>query len=236
MADLATVERRQAKVRTMAKAQPREFAPELDLLERLTTHLAKGQLARMLRTSLTEKEALLCDELNLLTAKPRLFVANVNEAHLPDGGPLADQVRYCAQAQGTECIVVCASCEADLAGWTEEEAAEYRASLGLASSGLEQLVQASYRLLDLITFFTATGTNVVRAWTLKRGQSAYEAAGKIHTDMQRGFVRAEVISFDDLMAAGDLGHARERGLIRLEGREYLVQDGDVLHFRFTPPR
>jgi ribosome-binding ATPase YchF (GTP1/OBG family) len=133
-------------------------------------------------------------------------------------------------------IAICAQLEADLADWHQEEAAEYRAELGLNASGLERLIRAGYELLDLITFFTATGTNVVRAWTLQRGQTAYDAAGKIHTDMQQGFVRAEVVSYSDLMAAGDFARAREQGLARLEGRDYVVQDGDVIHIRFSPPR
>ena len=108
--------------------------------------------------------------------------------------------------------------------------------MGLEAPGLERLIRAGYRLLDLITFFTATGTNVVRAWTLRRGQTAYEAAGQVHTDMQHGFIRAEVISYDDLMTAGDLQTARQRGMVRMEGREYVVQDGDIVHIRFSPPR
>ena len=126
--------------------------------------------------------------------------------------------------------------EADLADWSPAEAGEYRAELGIESSGLEQLIYAGYQLLDLLTFFTATGTQVVRAWTLERGQTAYDAAGKVHTDMQRGFIRAEVISYPDLMSAGDFATARQQGMVRLEGKEYLVQDGDILHIRFSPPR
>jgi ribosome-binding ATPase len=185
---------------------------------------------------LSEKEMDLLSPLNLLTGKPRLYVANVGEADLPDGGPLADVVRQRAAQEGTQAVVLCAPLEADLADWPAADAAEYRAELGLSSSGLEQLIAVSYQLLDLITFFTATGTNVVRAWTLKRGQTAFDAAGKIHTDMQRGFIRAEVVSYSDLMAAGDFTKARERGAIRLEGRDHVVQDGDVLHIRFSPQR
>jgi len=233
LADLTAVERREEKVHSMAKAQPREFAAELDLLTRLKAHLAAGHLAAHLPA--TEKEADLLRPLDLLTGKPRLYVANVGEASLPDGGPLAQIVLNRAQAEGAQAVAICAQLEADLADWPPGEAAEYRAELGLDASGLEQLVHASYRLLDLITFFTATGTNVVRAWTLRRGQTAYDAAGKIHTDMQHGFIRAEVVSHHDLMAAGDTHTARERGWIRLEGREYIVHDGDVIHIRFSPP-
>jgi ribosome-binding ATPase YchF (GTP1/OBG family) len=172
----------------------------------------------------------------LLTDKPRLYTANVGEDSLPEGGPLAARVLELARAEGAEAVVLCAQLEAELGEWPDDEAAEYRAELGLEASGLERLIHAGYQLLDLITFFTATGTKVVRAWTLHRGDTVYAAAGKIHTDMQRGFIRAEVVSYQDLSEAGDLGRARERGLVRLEGRDYVVQDGDVIHIRFSPPR
>ncbi len=234
LADLSTVERREEKVRSMAKAQPREFAAELDLLARMNAHLAAGHLA--VRLPMSEKEAELLRPLNLLTGKPRLYVANVGEDSLPDGGPLAEIVIERAEAEGAQAVVLCGQLEADVADWPADEAAEYRSEMGLEAPGLERLIHASYRLLDLITFFTATGTNVVRAWTLCRGETAYDAAGKVHTDMQRGFIRAEVVSYADLVAAGDSHTARERGLIRLEGREYIVHDGDVIHIRFSPPR
>lgn len=234
LADLGTVERREEKVRSAAKAQPREHAAELELLARVREHLATGSLAALL--PLTPKEAEMLAPLNLLTAKPRLYVANVGEDALPGGGPLAAQVIRRAEEEGAQAVVICAACEADLADWSPEEAAEYRAELGLGASGLERLISASYRLLDLVTFFTATGTNVVRAWTLRRGQTVYEAAGKIHTDMQRGFIRAEVVAHADLVRVGDFARAREHGVLRLEGRDYQVQDGDVIHIRFSPPR
>lgn len=234
LADLGTVERREEKVRSAAKAQPREHAAELELLARVREHLATGSLAALL--PLTPKEAEMLAPLNLLTAKPRLYVANVGEDALPEGGPLAAQVIRRAEEEGAQAVVICAACEADLADWSLEEAAEYRAELGLGASGLERLISASYRLLDLVTFFTATGTNVVRAWTLRRGQTVYEAAGKIHTDMQRGFIRAEVVAHADLVRVGDFARAREHGVLRLEGRDYQVQDGDVIHIRFSPPR
>ncbi len=234
LADLATVERREAKVRSMAKAQPREFAGELELLGRMKVHLEAGNLAALFPATAKETEWL--RPLNLLTGKPRLYVANVGEDNLPTGGPLAEIVIERAEEEGAQAVVICAQLEADLADWPPEEAAEYRAEVGLAAPGLERLIQAGYRLLNLITFFTATGTNVVRAWTLRRGQTAYDAAGKVHTDMQRGFIRAEVVSYAGLMTAGDVHAARERGQLRLEGRDYVVQDGDVVHIRFSPPQ
>jgi GTP-binding protein YchF len=234
LADLATVERREEKVRSAAKAQPKEYAAELELLSRVKAHLGRGELAARLPAG--EKEEQMLRPLNLLTGKPRLYIANVGEENLPDGGPLAEIVLKHAEEEGTPVVVLCAQVEADLADWSPAEAAEYRAELGLAASGLEQLIHAGYHLLDLITFFTATGTNVVRAWTLQRGGTAYDAAGKVHTDMQRGFIRAEVVSHADLISAGSLHTARERGLVRLEGRDYVVQDGDITHIRFSPPR
>jgi GTP-binding protein YchF len=233
LADLATVERRVEKTRSAAKAQPREFAAELELLGRLQAHLEAGHRASQMPTSEKEKELL--QSLFLLTDKPRLYVANVSEDSLPGGGALAARVLERAGAEGAEAVVLCAQLEAELGEWPDDEAAEYRAELGLQASGLEQLIHAGYQLLDLITFFTATGTKVVRAWNVRRGDTVYVAAGKIHTDMQRGFIRAEVVSYQDLSEAGDLVRARERGLVRLEGRDYVVQDGDVIHIRFSPP-
>jgi GTP-binding protein YchF len=233
MADLATVERRENKALTAAKAQPKEYAAELDLLARLKAHLQRGHLATNLAVSKNELEML--RPLGLLTAKPRLYVANIGEDDLPDGGLLAELVTKRAREEGAQSVPICAQLEAELADWPPDEAAEYRAELGLDAPGLERLIHAGYRVLDLITFFTATGTDMLRAWTLRRGQTAYDAAGKVHTDMQRGFIRAEVVSHTDLMAAGDFGRARERGLIRLEGRDYVVQDGDIIHIRFSPP-
>ena len=232
LADLSTVERRQAKVYSLAKAQPREFTAELAFLDRLKAHLEKGHLASVLAVS--DQESRFMVPLQLLTAKPRLYIANVGEDCPPGGGSLSLLVAQRAEDQGTSAVAICAQLEADLGEWPPEEAAEYRAELDLAHTGLERLVHAGYQLLNLITFFTATGTSVVRAWTLQRGQTAYNAAGKIHTDMQRGFIRAEVVSYSDLMAAGDFATARDQGLLRIEGRDYVVADGDILHIRFSP--
>jgi len=232
LADLATVERREEKVHAMAKAQPREYADELDVLARLKAHLAAGR--RSDRFPVDEADEQSVRSLNLLTGKPRLYIANVGEADLPDGGSLAALVTRRAKAEGAQAVAICAQLEADLADWPPDEAAEYRAGLELGETGLERMIHASYALLDLISFFTATGTTVVRAWTLPRGHTVYEAAGKIHSDMQRGFIRAEVVSYPDLMAAGDFAAARERGALRLEGREYIVRDGDIVHIRFSP--
>jgi hypothetical protein len=233
LADLATLERRIEKVESMAKARPKDYEAHLAWLTGLRKHLDTG--ARADSYGQVDREAMWLDELNLLTAKPRLYVANVGEEDLPDGGKLAAQVAETAAAEATEMVVLCALLETELAEWPPEEAAAYRAEVGLRESGLQTLVKAGYRLLNLITFFTTTGGKVVRAWTLRQGSPALEAAGKVHTDMQRGFIRAEVVSYEDLMGAGSMAAAREKGLRRLEGREYVVQDGDVIHFRFSPP-
>jgi GTP-binding protein YchF len=231
LADLAVLERRIDKVQSAAKAQPREHAAELDFLARLRAHLETGHQVREMERS--PREAGFLQPIGLVTDKPRLLVANVSEDELPGGGPLAAQVMAHAQAEGSEAVVLCAACEADLAEWEPEEAAEYRAELGLEEPGLYRLVRAGYRLLDLITFFTATGGEVLRAWTLQRETPVLEAAGKIHSDMQRGFIRAEVVGYENLMAAGTLSAARERGLLHVEGRDYVVQDGDIVHIRFN---
>ena len=231
LADLDTVERRIEKVKSMAKARPKDYQAQLAWLTGLRQHLDDG--ARADSYGQVDREATWIGELNLLTAKPRLYVANVGEEDLPDGGELAAQVAEAAAAEGTEGVVLCALLETELAEWPPDEAAAYRAEVGLREPGLQTLVRAGYRLLNLITFFTTTGGKEVRAWTLRQGSPALEAAGKVHTDMQRGFIRAEVVSYKDLMAAGSMTAAREKGLLRLEGREYVVQDGDVIHFRFS---
>ncbi len=238
LADLGTVERRIERTQGAAKARPKDFEWELATLDALQEHLARGQPARTFSTVEAgdgadgRVEALLT-ELFLLTNKPRLLVANVGEETLPDGGTLALRVSEVADEEGSQAIILCADCEAALAEWPPDEAAAYRAELGLHTPGLERLVQASYQLLDLITFFTVTGGEVVRAWTLRRGQSVWQAAGQVHTDMQRGFIRADVVRHTDLVAAGSMVAAREAGRLRSEGRDYIVRDGDVIHIHFS---
>jgi len=231
LADLATVERRIEKVRGSAKAHPREYADELTWLERLRVHLDNGALARGFAE--TERETAWERELNLLTAKPRLYVANIGEEDCPEGGVLVSRVATRAAAEGAQVVTVCAQVEMDLLEWPSDEAAAYLAEMGMAESGLQRLVHAGYRLLGLITFFTTTGGRVVQAWMVRQGTHAPQAAGNVHTDMERGFIRAEVLAYDDLVVAGSVVAAREKGLLRLEGKEYIVQDGDVIHFRFA---
>ena len=231
LADLETVEKHQEKVRTASKAGKKEFAGELQLLDRVREHLAAGHPVRTLEMS--EADLALMRPLQLLTAKPLLFVANVGEGDMPGGGPLAAQVAAVARRAQAHAMVVCAACEMDLTEWSAEEADQYRQALGLAESSLQRVVHSACELLDLITFFTATGGKELRAWRLKQGSTAIDAAGTVHTDMARGFIRAEVISCEELLAIGSLATARERGLLRLEGRDYIVHDGDLMHFRFN---
>lgn len=231
LADLAVLERRIEKVKGLAKAQPRAAEAELVALNDLRQHLEAGRLAIT-----WEGRANAIDYLTavaLLTDKPRLYLANVGEQNLPGGGPLAARLLARAESEGARCVVVCAQLEADLAEWDPEEAAAYRVELGLTASSLETLISATYATLELITFFTTTGGHEVRAWPIRQDTTALHAAGNVHTDMERGFIRAQVLHFDDLDLVGSIVTARERGLVRIEGREYIVQDGDVCHFRFN---
>lgn len=231
LADLATIENRQSKVRSATKAGKKEFADEMLLLDRVHQHLAAGHPARTL--ALNDAELAYLRPLHLLTLKPLIFVANVGESDMPTGGELATRVAAVAHRAQAESLIVCAQCEMELTEWSNGDAAQYRQELGLSESPLDRVVRAAYKLLDLVTFFTATGGKELRAWTLTRGSTALDAAGQVHTDMARGFIRAEVIDCATLLKIGSLATAREKGLLRLEGREYAVQDGDLIHFRFS---
>jgi len=165
-----------------------------------------------------------------LTAKPQLYVANANEKELRERR-FIPRVSEAAAAEGAPLVIVCGDLEAEMVELPPEERAEFLRDMGLAESALNQLIRAGYGILDLITFYTTVGPEL-RAWTLTRGTRAPQAAGKIHTDMERGFIRAEVISFPDFVAAGSMAAARDKGFIRVEGKDYLVQDGDILHIRF----
>lgn len=231
LADLAVVERRIEKVHTAAKANPKAFADELAWLDGLRERLNGGELA--LGHARDERERGWAAEVALITDKPRLVVANVGEDDGPNGGPLAAKVRDHAVAAGSPCVVLCADLELELLGLEPGEASAYLAELGLAGGGLEHLIRAGYELLHLLTFFTVTGGHTVQAWTVPAGTLAPQAAGAVHSDMERGFIRAEVVPLATLLADGSMAHAREHGHLRLEGREYAVQDGDVIHFRFA---
>jgi len=232
LADLATVDRRLEEAKAAAKGK-KEEAGNLALLERLSRHLGEGRPVRTMTPPKEEKETV--QQLNLLTDKPILYLANMGEEDLTSKeGQLREPDRT-AQAEDAPLIRLCASLEETLTQSPHEEAIAYRHELGVQGSGLDRVIREGYRLLDLITFFTTTGGKEVRAWTLRRGWTAWQAASRIHTDMQKGFIRAEVMPSEDLLSAGSMAAARDRGLVRLEGRGYIVQDGDVIHIRFSPP-
>ena len=233
LADLEVVERRLGKVRSAAKASPRDHAAELGRLENLLGCLQAGERAATWADS-GAAEAMLAWEMSLLTAKKRVYVANVDEEDLPGGGFLAGEVGRVAANEDAPYVTMCAQLEADLSEWPRDEAAAYAADVGLEHSGLESLAQAGHRALDLMTFFTITGGREVRAWATVRGTKAPQAAGKVHSQMEHGFIRAEVLSVDQLLAVGNWHAARDRGILRIEGRDYEVQDGDVCLFRFSP--
>ncbi len=232
--DLEILERRIAKVSKGARMDKLQ-ARELELLKRLKDHLERGSLALGFETDLDEEERALFRNYQLLTAKPVIFAANVGEEDLADDGAgnqgvLA--VREFAQKTGSEVFVICAQIEQEIAELEEEEKAMFLEDLGLAESGLEKLIRASYHLLGLQSFLTA-GEDETRAWTIRIGTKAPQAAGKIHSDFERGFIKAEVVNYKDLLEQGSLAAAREKGLVGMEGKEYVVKDGDVILFRFN---
>lgn len=231
--DIEILERRIAKTSRGAR-NDKALAKELDLLERLKAHLEEGRLARSFVAG-DEEEELWFASYNLLTAKPVIFAANVAEADLADegaGNRYVQAVRDFAGAEGSEVFVICAQIEQEIAELDEEEKAMFLEDLGLKESGLEKLIRASYHLLGLISYLTA-GEDETRAWTIRKGTKAPQAAGKIHTDFERGFIKAEVVNYKDLLEQGSLAAAREKGLVGMEGKEYVVRDGDVILFRFN---
>ena len=231
--DLEILERRIAKTTKVAR-NDKTAAKELDLLNRIKAHLEENKMAKTFKTD-DEDEIVWMADYNLLTAKPVIFAANVAEDDLADdgaGNAGVQAVREYAAREECEVFVVCAQIEQEIAELDDDEKKMFLEDLGLEESGLEKLIKASYHLLGLISYLTA-GEPEVRAWTIKRGTKAPQAAGKIHSDFERGFIRAEVVSYDDLMACGTYNAAKEKGLVRLEGKEYVVQDGDIILFRFN---
>ena len=229
LADLATVEKALQRAEKAAKAGGREALERKEVLERVQAHLDTGAPVRALALAAGEHEAL--RELFLLTSKPVLYVANVAEDGFSDN-PLLEQVREMAKQEGAGVVPVCAAIEAELAELADADRAEFLADYGLTEPGLDRVIHAAYTLLGLQTYFTA-GPKEVRAWTVRIGSTAPQAAGVIHSDFERGFIRAEVIAYADyLVGQGEAG-AREAGKWRLEGKEYIVQEGDVMHFRFN---
>ena len=224
-ADMATVKKRVDAVAGRAKTGAKDAKAEYDFFSRLLAHLEKGLPARDF--SRTEEEKPVVKQLNLLTDKPMLFVANTDES-----GPFDSESYQKYFSPNDKPVVISAKIEAELSELPPEEAKEYMKELGINESGLDRLIRASYELLGLITFLT-TGPEETRAWTITKGALAPQAAGVIHTDFEKGFIRSETISYNDFIACGGESGARDKGLLRLEGKEYVVQDGDIMHFRFA---
>ncbi|WP_179030866.1 redox-regulated ATPase YchF [Paenibacillus kribbensis] len=232
LADIESVDKRIERSRKNMKGGNKQYAQEVEVLERIKESLYADKPARSVE--LSEDEKLIIRDLHLLTMKPVLYAANVSEDGVTeaDSNPYVQKVREFAVAENAEVVPISAKVESEIAELEGEDKAMFLEELGLAESGLNRLIKAAYRLLGLYTYFTA-GVQEVRAWTIHKGTKAPGAAGVIHSDFERGFIRAEVVSYDDLVAAGSMNGAKERGQLRLEGKEYVVQDGDVMHFRFN---
>lgn len=231
--DLEILERRIAKT-TRAARNDKAQAKELELLQKLQKHLEDGKLAISYKTDDEDEQEWLAGY-NLLTAKPVIFAANVAEDDLADDGasnPYVAEVRALASESGSEVFVICAQIEQEIAELDDDEKQMFLEDLGLKESGLEKLIKASYSLLGLLSYLTA-GETETRAWTIKKGMKAPQAAGKIHSDFERGFIRAEVVNYQDLLDCGSYTAAKEKGLVGLEGKDYVVKDGDVILFRFN---
>jgi GTP-binding protein YchF len=231
LADLDSLERRVDGLNKKAKGGDKEAKETLDLINRALALLRDGKPARLTARKPEEERAF--HMLGLLTALPVLYVCNVDEASAANGNAYARQVEARAAAEDAAAIVISAKIEAEIAVLARAERNDYLAAVGLQEAGLDRLIRAGYALLDLVTFFTA-GPKETRAWTVTRGTKAPQAAGVIHTDFERGFIRAETIAYDDYVASGGEAGARDAGKMRLEGKDYVVQDGDVMHFRFSP--
>ncbi len=229
LADLESIEKSLLKVQKVAKSGDKEAKVKMAVLEKLKEHLDKGEQARTL--GLDEDQQLLVRDLNLLTIKPLMFIANVAEDGFSDN-PYLDTVKQFAEKEGAPVVAVCASIEAEMTELEEDELNEFLADLGLEEPGLNRVIRAGHDLLGLQTYFTA-GVKEVRGWTVKVGATAPQAAGVIHTDFEKGFIRVETMAYDDFIQYKGEQGAKEAGKLRLEGKDYIVKDGDVLHFRFN---
>jgi ribosome-binding ATPase len=230
LADLDSLERRVDGLSKKAKGGDKDAKETLDLVNRALSLLREGKPARLTERKPEEERAF--HMLGLLTSLPVLYVCNVDEASAADGNAFSRKVAERAQSEGAAAIVISAKIEAEIAVLSREERSDYLSAIGLKEAGLDRLIRTGYALLDLVTFFTA-GPKEARAWTVQRGAKAPQAAGVIHTDFERGFIRAETIGYDDYVACGGEAGARDAGKMRLEGKDYVVQDGDVMHFRFA---
>ena len=230
-ADIETVDKRLDKAKKMLKAD-KKYQQEINLLEKIKSVLESGKSARTINFTDEEKELL--KDTYLLTTKPILYIANVSEEQLADANnnPYVQKVKEYAKSENAEVIPLCVKIEEELSGLDDNDKKEMLEALGLEESGLNKVIKVSYNLLGLMSFLTA-GEPEVRAWTIKKGTKAPEAAGKIHSDIQRGFIRAEVVSYNDLIKEGSMIKAKEKGLVRFEGKDYIMQDGDIVLFRFN---
>jgi len=229
LADLSQIERRIERTRKLARTN-KEGQLELALLERLAATLNEGKSVRQF--DLTEEESEIIKGLGLLTSKPIIYAANVSEDDLASGNDFVEKVREIASQENAQVVVVSAQVESELIELPQEDKADFLASLGVEEGGLKSLIRATYALLGLRTYFTS-GEKETRAWTIHAGMSAPQAAGVIHTDFERGFIRAETVAYNDLVTTGSMTAAKEKGLVRSEGKEYIVQEGDVMLFRFN---
>ena len=229
MADLESCEKQHQRVVRVAKSGDKEAVAQKALLEKLIPHLEEGNPVRSLK--LDDNEQVLARMFHLLTTKPTMYIANVDEDGFEDN-PYLDKVREIAEQEGAVVVPVCNKLEAEISELEDDERDEFLQDLGMEEPGLDRVIRAGYQLLDLQTYFTA-GVKEVRAWTVKVGATAPQAAGVIHTDFERGFIRAEVTSYDDFIEYNGEQGAKEAGRLRLEGKEYIVKDGDVMHFRFN---
>ena len=229
-ADLDTVERRIDRAKKNSKSGEKKYLAEIAFLERIKQHLEDGKPVRSME--LTDDERAAADELFLLTTKPVIYVANIAEDEIGNEPPTVARLYEQAAKEGAGALTVCAKVEEELSELSDEEKAAFIEELGIGQSGLDKLVQESYSLLGLISFLTA-GTDEVRAWTITKGTKAPGAAGKIHTDFERGFIRAEVVPYETLIEQGSMLACKEKGLVRSEGKEYVVQDADIIVFRFN---
>lgn len=233
MADIEMVERRVDKCQKAAKGGDKKFLKEAEVFAALLDHLNQGKLARTFDG--TEEEMALIATSDLLTLKKTIYVANMSEDQVnePESNAYYNAVKQLADAEGSQVLPICAKLEADIAELDDpDEKAMFMEELGVAESGLDRLIRSSYALLGLISFLTA-GSDECRAWTIKKGTKAPQAAGKIHTDFERGFIRAEVIAFEDMKACGTMAAAKAKGLVRSEGKEYVMKDGDIVNFLFN---
>jgi len=230
LADLDSLERRVIQTQKRAQGKDKEAQAQLPIMERALELLQAGKPARLMLPELDAEETLILQRLNLLTSKPVLYVCNVAEADAATGNKFSQQVEEMAAKQGAEAVIISAAIEAEVAQLPNDEAKEFLEEMGLHELGLDRLIRAGYHLLDLITYFTC-GPKETRAWTIKRGTKAPQAAGVIHSDFERGFIRANVIAYKDYVGLGGEAQAKEAGKARDEGKEYVVQDGDIIHFR-----